>query len=338
MPRTQRTVEPTALTVPEPVATWRATVATPARPDVVAAHLWQGGAIAVEVDRAAVIGFFPVRAGHPDPPDVPGLDVGIDWTRLPAVDHMALWRSSSTPIRAGAFELVPAHLADTHPVAPDLHRIVIDAGMAFGSGHHDTTAGCLERLTDVPTTGQRILDVGTGTGILAIAAALAGAGEVVGVDTDAQAIEVARTNAVVNGVTLDLAIGSTEAVAGPFDGILANLLTGLLIELAPELARLTAPGGWLVASGIGIPRTPPVTAALRTAGFIAIAEHQRGDWTVLTAVRGDADARMDDGGGDAETKRADTIHADTNDTGTADASTEPTAQPSAWPPRPQDTQ
>lgn len=276
----------------EPVETWRATITTPSDPDVAAASLWQGGAIAVELAGADVVGFFPVHPTDPDPPRVPETGWMVEWTRLPAVDHMAAWRNSSMPVRAGGFELVPAHLADTHPTSPGLHRIVIDAGLAFGSGHHDTTAGCLESLADVAVTGRRILDVGTGTGILAIAAALAGAAEVVGVDTDPQAIEVARTNAATNDVPLDLAVGSTDEVDGPFDGILANLLTGLLVELAPALAALSRPGAWLVASGIGIPRTGRVTAALHAAGFTTITARHRGDWTVLMATRGSDEVGM----------------------------------------------
>ncbi|HKJ56626.1 MAG TPA: 50S ribosomal protein L11 methyltransferase [Nitriliruptoraceae bacterium] len=268
----------------EPVETWRATVTGPP-PEAAAISLWQAGADAVEVTATAAIGFFPVDGDDADPPPLAAADATVAWTRLPAEDHMAAWRAASVPVRAGRFDLVPAHHVDSHVTPTELHRIVIDAGMAFGSGHHDTTAGCLEQLDHVPVAGRRILDVGTGTGILAIAAAMAGADTVVGVDTDPQAIEVARRNADVNGVEVELALGSTEVVDGPFDGVLANLLTGLLVERASDLAALVGPGGWLVASGVGIPRTPVVVAALDDAGFTDIDVHHRGDWAVLTGAR-----------------------------------------------------
>jgi len=121
---------------------------------------------------------------------------------------------------------------------------------------------------------------------------------VVGVDTDPHAVEVARANAATNDVEVELAVGSTEVVAGPFDGVLANLLTTLVVALADDLLALLGPGGWLVASGIGIPRAPVVVDALERAGFTDVVARHRGDWTVLTAIRGAAGGSgpRDDGG------------------------------------------
>lgn len=282
--------------MPEPDASWAVTVTGCRDVEVAAARLWLAGALVVEVRGPMLVAHFTDRVDLAQSALV-GHDVGSDtgpritWSRLPAVDHMAAWRAASTPVRAGDFDLVPAHLVDEHVTPEGLHRVVVDAGMAFGSGHHDTTAGCLEALSTHDVRGQRVLDVGTGTGVLAIAAALAGATVVVGVDTDPRAIEVARANAATNDVAVELAVGSTEAVAGPFDGILANLLTNLVVALATDLAALLVPGGWLVASGIGIPRAPAVVAALEAAGFEQIETHRRGDWAVLTAVRAAAPGR-----------------------------------------------
>jgi ribosomal protein L11 methyltransferase len=277
---------------PSPAPSWTATVTDCPDIEVAAARLWLAGAVAVEVRGPTLVAHFTERV-DPAATDLAQFGAGegqrspgISWSRLPAVDHMAAWRAASTPVRAGRFDLVPAHLADEHVTPSGLHRILVDAGMAFGSGHHDTTAGCLEALSAIDVRGQRVLDVGTGTGVLAIAAARSGAVDVVGVDTDPQAIEVARANVATNRVDVALGVGSTEVVAGPFDGILANLLTNLVVDLATDLAALLAPGGWLVPSGIGIPRVPAVVAALAAAGFRGIETRHRGDWAVLTAVRG----------------------------------------------------
>lgn len=284
-PRTPRHDAP----MPDPVETWQATVVGSADPEVTAAHLWLHGAITVEVRGSVLVGSFPGRVDDLEALLVPGSHTGVTWAHLPSVDHMAVWRASSTPVRAGRFDLVPDHLADTHTTPSGMHRIIIDAGMAFGSGHHDTTAGCLEHLGRLDVGGQRVLDVGTGTGILAIGAAMLGADHVVGVDTDAKAIEVARANAEANDVAIELTVGSTGVVHGPFDGILANLLTGLLVELAPDLAGLLTPGGWLIASGVGVARTHLVESALQGTGFRQVNAHQHGEWTVITAGRGTHD-------------------------------------------------
>lgn len=270
--------------MPDPTGSWAVSVTGSTDVDVAAAALWVAGARAVEVRGPTLVGHFPERvdlvgAGMPG-------DVDISWAHLPAVDHMAAWRAGSTPVEAGRFDLVPAHLVADHVTPEGRHRIVVDAGMAFGSGHHDTTAGCLEALSERDVRGRRVLDVGTGTGVLAIGAALLGAASVVGVDTDPHAVEVARANAAANDVEVELALGSTEVVAGPFDGILANLLTTLVVSLADDLRALLTPGGWLVASGIGIPRAPVAIDALERAGFTDVVARRRGDWTVLTATRG----------------------------------------------------
>lgn len=304
--------------MPEPVETWQATVVGASDIEVAAAQLWRHGAIAVQIRANVVIGSFP---SHVDDLDVllgSNDHTVVTWERLPPVDHMAVWRASSTPVRAGRFELVPAHLQHCHTTPLDLHRIIIDAGMAFGSGHHDTTAGCLHHLGALHVRGHRVLDVGTGTGVLAIGAAMLGADHVIGVDTDATAIEVARTNAEANHVQVEFAVGSTGVAPGPFDGILANLLTGLLVELATELANLLAPGGWLIASGVGVPRTHLVESALTQAGFHEVSSHHHGDWAVITALRAD--------------------HASDDPPAGAPAAAARDRQPTRWPPHSTDQQ
>lgn len=274
--------------------------------DVAAAHLWQAGALSVTVGRdGGVDGVFDDRRSLP----VPWLQQSATWSPLDDDNPMAAWHATSKPVRAGNFVLVPSHLADEVRAAPGAHRIVLDAGMAFGTGHHETTAGCLEALSGLPVEGMRVVDVGTGTGVLAIAAALLGAAHVVGVDVDPTAVRVATGNARRNGVEVAMATGSTAMLrsamaetagdaatnpdlTGPYDVVLANLLTGTLVELAADLHALCAPGGVLVASGTSVGRANAVTRALIRAGFVEVDVHPATQWAVLVARRLDPNDRQ----------------------------------------------
>lgn len=227
------------------------------------------------------------------------------------------WKAHYTPQRVGPFLVVPswidadaALIADAGNVAGDIegappvldppapivpHVIRLDPGMAFGTGQHPTTRLCLIALAEHVRGGDRVLDVGVGSGILAIGAGLVGAGEVVGVDIDPRAAETARANAAANGVLLDARAGSLSALAAdaaadapaltPFDLVVANILAPTVIELAGGLADWTRPGGSLIASGILAEQASDVAAALCAAGFAAPAVCVDGDWVALVAVR-----------------------------------------------------
>lgn len=262
--------------------------------EVVAARLWRSGAVSVTIGRdGSVRGVFD----HPRPLDDSWRLGGPAWTQLNG-DHMAAWHETSRPVRAGAFFVVPSHRARDHMPAGADHRIVLDAGMAFGTGHHETTAGCLEALSDLPVEGRRVVDVGTGSGVLAIAAARLGAHHVAAVDLDSTAVQVARANCRDNDVNVAVAAGSTDlllrardhppaapALAGPWDVVLANLLTGTLIDLARDLYELTAPDGVLVASGASVANAQAVVAALSEAGFVETVVRPATEWVVLVARR-----------------------------------------------------
>lgn len=247
-------------------------------PDVLAGRLWVAGAEGVWVRPDDVVAYFAST-------DAPVPDGGR-WEAVPEVDWAAAWREGIEPVSAGPFDVVPTWLADDHPEAPGRVRLVLDPGRAFGSGHHDTTMGCLEALADLDLAGRSVLDVGTGTGVLAIAAARRGADPVAGVDVDPDAVEVARANATANGVTLDLHVGSVDAVDGTHDVVVANVLTQTIIDLAEALVAATAPDGWLVTSGIGIERAPRVVDALTAAGLADSTTRQRGEWAVVAGRRG----------------------------------------------------
>ncbi|MBA2530074.1 MAG: 50S ribosomal protein L11 methyltransferase, partial [Euzebyales bacterium] len=130
------------------------------------------------------------------------------WEPVPERDYNAAWRESIEPVTVGAVTIVPPWL----PTPADAREVlVIEPAQAFGTGHHETTTGCLAALQELALAGRRVLDVGTGTGVLALAAARLGAAEVVAVDTDPLAVAAAARNADVNGVVVDVRAGSVHA-------------------------------------------------------------------------------------------------------------------------------
>lgn len=246
-------------------------------PEVVAARLWLAGSQGVWVRPDDVVGYFPTEA-----PDVPH---GGRWEPVADLDWTATWREGIAPVAAGPFDVVPTWLVDDHPEQPGRIRIVLDPGRAFGSGHHDTTLGCLEALAALDLHGACVLDVGTGTGVLAIAAARRGATRVVGVDLDPDAVEVAAANADANGVAVALSVGSVGDVDGDVDVVVANVLTHTIIELAEALVDAVRPGGHLVTSGIGAQRAGRVVAALTAAGLAQVTTRVRGEWAIVAGRR-----------------------------------------------------
>jgi ribosomal protein L11 methyltransferase len=156
-------------------------------------------------------------------------------------------------VRVGRLLVVPPWLATAEPDHPGTVRLVIEPSMGFGSGHHATTRLCLAALQAVPVVGARVLDIGTGSGILAIAAVLLGASSVLGLDNDPDALESARADAAMNGVTTALTFEEADVRAGsiePADVVLANLTGSMLAAHADAVMRCAAPGGLFILSGI----------------------------------------------------------------------------------------
>ena len=170
--------------------------------------------------------------------------------------------------------------------------VALDPGMAFGTGLHPTTRLCLagiERWADEGrlTVDRRVLDVGVGSGILAIAAVKLGLGRALGVDTDPIAIEATERNAALNHVARRVRArrGSIPSGAPPFDLVLANLIASVLVALAPALWAELAPGGRLLASGIFVDRQDEVRHAFDDAGLQVVRDDREGEWVLLEAVR-----------------------------------------------------
>jgi ribosomal protein L11 methyltransferase len=170
--------------------------------------------------------------------------------------------------------------------AGEVVTVIIEPGMAFGTGQHETTRLCLEAI-DAQFAGgaapAEVLDVGTGTGILAIAAALLGASRVVAVDNDPDAVSITVENAEVNGVASRIEASATalSRIRGSFPVVVANILAPVLMGMAPELARHTATDGVLVLSGILATQADNVVAAYTSLGMALASRAQAGEWVRL---------------------------------------------------------
>lgn len=208
-------------------------------------------------------------------------------------DWVALSQEGLEPIREGRFVV---HTS-AHPVAApaDGRALLIDAGRAFGTGHHATTSGCLAMLDGLADRQfANVIDVGTGTGVLAFAAAfLWPAAAIVATDIDPAAVDVTRDNAAVNdvaGVELIVADGALHdaiTAQGPYDLVIANILAGPLVSMAPELAAIAAPGAAIVLAGLLETQREKVVEAFQGCGCTLEAVDRRGDWTILRLAAGD---------------------------------------------------
>jgi ribosomal protein L11 methyltransferase len=205
-------------------------------------------------------------------------------------DWAEAWKEHFPVLKVGRRLVIRPTWREHHPAAGDI-VIALDPGMAFGTGLHPTTRLCLAALESLAEEGRldhaRVLDVGCGSGILAIGASLLGAAEVVGVDTDPLAVEATRANAGRNGLAGRLTAheGSLPVDGAPFDVVLANLIASVLIELADELAAAVKPVGRLLASGIFVDRAAEVESALQSAGFELVRRTDEGDWAALDLER-----------------------------------------------------
>ncbi|MEP6694131.1 MAG: 50S ribosomal protein L11 methyltransferase [Chloroflexota bacterium] len=202
--------------------------------------------------------------------------------RVEDKDWLESWKAEFVPIRIGAFLVRPTW---SEPVAGDAVELVLDPGMAFGTGLHPTTQQCLEALSTLPLEGKSLLDVGTGSGILAIAAAKRGATPVVAVDTDTLAVDAARENAVRNGVAIPVAEGSAAEVPGRFDVVIANIVSPVLQRIAPDLVARLAGGGTLLVAGISAPAEAATRDAFARERLSLVDRTERDDWVALALRR-----------------------------------------------------
>lgn len=212
---------------------------------------------------------------------------------VPDTDWVAQVRRELTPVEAGRFFVHGSHDADKVPAGSI--ALLIEAAMAFGTGHHATTLGCLtalDRLAGEGFEAQNAADIGCGTAVLAMAAARLWGRPVLASDIDPVAVDVARANIGANG--LDGMVTCVEAAGfghpgiaarAPFDLVFANILKGPLIALAPDMGAHLAPGGLIILSGILTRQADEVVAAYRAAGFELLGAPEISDWVTLEMRR-----------------------------------------------------
>ena len=223
-----------------------------------------------------------------------GMDLGFDAGKLTLEvgslddeDWAENWKSRYKPFRLGKTFVVKPTWESFEADTGD--RIIeLDPGMAFGSGTHETTGMCVSLLEQLVKPGMTVADVGTGTGILAIAAAKMGAVNVLATDLDPMACRVARENIELNGLSgaIDVRCGDLlETVTEQYDVIVANIIADVICMMAKPAMDFIVPGGRFICSGIARERTDEVLTALNEAGYEDIALHEQGEWAAMTAIR-----------------------------------------------------
>lgn len=245
---------------------------------------WEVGIYFTEAPDEVALALLAAAAGAPP----------FAVSELPEVDWVAHVRRELAPVRAGRFFVHGSH--DAEHVPEGAEPLLIEAAMAFGTGHHGTTRGCLEALERLAVAGEqphRIVDIGCGTAVLAMAAArLWPQHMVLAGDTDPIAVDTAAANVIANGLA-----GRVEVVeatgfdhpaieaAAPFDLVLANILKQPLIDLAPDMAASISSGGRAILSGILTDQAEEVAAAYVATGFVAERRDDLGEWSTLVMRR-----------------------------------------------------
>ena len=215
-------------------------------------------------------------------------------SEVPDQDWVDKVRRELTPVEAGRFFVYGSHDADKIPEGAE--PLLIEAAMAFGTGHHGTTLGCLRALDRLATdgfVGRNVADIGCGTAVLAMGAARIWNDAIIASDIDEVAVEVAEANLRANDLTgkvtcVESAGFDNPEVSGraPFDLVFANILKGPLVALAPEMAAKVAKDGHVILSGILNEQADAVEAAYVARGFERAARDSHGEWTTLVMRRG----------------------------------------------------
>jgi ribosomal protein L11 methyltransferase len=213
--------------------------------------------------------YFPERAD--------GLPLAGTWAEVHDEDWSQTWRAGLEPVTVGAIRIASPWLAREGD-------IVIEPGQAFGTGHHETTTACIAALQELDLDDRSVLDVGTGSGVLAICARRLGARTVLAVDTDPEAVAAARANAAANATAVEVRLGSPTVAPGSYDVVVANLDTATVCRLARELAVRLAAGGTLVVSGVSVERAREAEQALADQGLVCRTRLGR-EWALLVCRR-----------------------------------------------------
>ena len=246
-------------------------------------------------------GLWEVGGYFTESPDIAGLELlatmhgakPFTVSELPETDWVAKVKRELSPVEAGRFFVYGSHDADKVPEGCE--PLLIEAAMAFGTGHHGTTLGCLRALDHLANqgfTGQNVADIGCGTAVLAMAAARIFPNPVLASDIDEVAVEVAEANARANGLegrVICLEAAGFDAPqladAAPFDLVFANILKGPLIMLAPDMAAHLQPGGYAILSGLLVEQAEEIIGVYAQNGINLVRREDIGEWSTLILQR-----------------------------------------------------
>lgn len=214
--------------------------------------------------------------------------VSFSVNRVEEQDWYAGWKETIGPYRAAGFLICPPWKKEECAPAPGEKLILLDPGQAFGTGEHESTVNVFDMLGDWANeqgdvSGKRLLDLGTGTGILSIAAYLHGIGEITAADTEPKAVETAARNFALNGMVgkVRLLPGSIAEAGRGYDIILANIFQEVLLELMPDIAHALNPGGEAMLSGLLTGQEARVARAAAANGLGLVEKRNRGEWVSL---------------------------------------------------------
>lgn len=216
-------------------------------------------------------------------------ELTIEWKPLPPEDYATSWKRVQRPFRLGNLALVPSW--EDPVLRPTDLRLTIEPGKSFGSGRHATTRTCLQLLQQKPLEGARVLDAGTGSGILSVAAAMLGAASTLGFDIDPISEEAGRELAHQNGVGPRCAFRTgdfscLESGDTDFDVVLANIYSDVIQAYATDLRDRLRPGGWFAFSGCPVHHRQATADAIHSAGLRLETELRRGRWSTFFGTRG----------------------------------------------------
>ena len=218
-----------------------------------------------------------------------GMNVSVSLEGLNEEDWADNWKKYYYPVSIGRhITVVPEWRMDSYERGPDDVIIIMDPGMAFGTGTHETTRLCAALLEKIIKPGDRVVDVGTGSGILAICAAKLGASHVSAYDIDPMSVRVANENIQKNGVSDVILCTEGDLLASAPDGsdiVTANLTADIILRMAPDTGRAVKSGGYIVLSGIIDPQCKEVIQAMEAQGFDKLEELHENDWTGLLMTR-----------------------------------------------------
>ena len=215
------------------------------------------------------------------------LEVSIEAEGVSEDDWAENWKKYYKPIHLGRVTVVPAW--EKYEASEGEIIVRMDPGMAFGTGTHETTRLVMRILQDVIAGGERVLDVGTGSGILSICASKLGAGDIYAYDIDPVAVRVAKENAEADGCN-NITVGVSDLLAGvdraeKYGVCVANIVADIILRMLPDIGELLLPGAPLILSGIIAPRKEDVIAAAEAEGFVVEREENENDWVALLVRR-----------------------------------------------------